>query len=109
RDHPACRRRGRTTQGTSDRGVARDICRLSARRWHLGAVKHLVRHRQEQCRQSRPWLTRGRRTEGDYFFFRRGTFLPFLRTLERPMAIACLRLFTLPPRPRRPLLAVPRL
>jgi hypothetical protein len=26
-----------------------------------------------------------------------GTFLPFLRALESPIAIACLRLFTLPP------------
>src|ERR1700753_2251786 len=39
------------------------------------------------------------------FFF--GTRLPFLRALERPIAIACLRLFTLPPLPPRPLLAVP--
>src|ERR1700743_330563 len=36
-----------------------------------------------------------------------GTRLPFLRALERPIAIACLRLFTLPPLPPRPLLAVP--
>jgi hypothetical protein len=36
----------------------------------------------------------------------RGTRLPFFRAFERPIAIACLRLFTLPP---RPLLAVPRL
>jgi hypothetical protein len=36
-----------------------------------------------------------------------GTFLPFLRAFDRPMAIACLRLFTLPARP--PLRAVPRL
>ena len=39
--------------------------------------------------------------------FLRGTFLPFLRAFERPMAIACLRLFTLPPLPPRPLFAVP--
>src|ERR1700758_2605258 len=39
------------------------------------------------------------------FFF--GTRLPFLRALERPIAIACLRLFTLPPLPPRPLFAVP--
>src|SRR5262245_18978427 len=42
----------------------------------------------------------------DFFF---GTFFPFLRALDRPMAIACLRLFTFPPFPPRPLLAVPRL
>jgi len=40
----------------------------------------------------------------DVFF---GTFLPFLRAFDRPIAIACLRLFTRPPRPPRPLLAVP--
>ena len=36
-----------------------------------------------------------------------GTFLPFLRASDRPMAIACLRLLTLPPRPPLPLLSVP--
>src|SRR6478736_3288695 len=40
-----------------------------------------------------------------FFFF--GTFLPFLRASERPMAMACLRLFTLPPFPPLPLLSVP--
>src|ERR1700687_2351101 len=34
------------------------------------------------------------------FFF--GTFAPFLRASERPMAIACLRLVTLPPLPPFP-------
>ena len=38
----------------------------------------------------------------------RGTVLPFLRALERPMAIACLRLFTLR-LPPLPLCALPRL
>jgi hypothetical protein len=33
----------------------------------------------------------------------------FLRALDKPMAIACLRLLTLPPLPPLPLLAVPRL
>ena len=36
-------------------------------------------------------------------------FLPFLRALDKPMAIICLRLLTLPPLPPLPLLAVPRL
>src|ERR1700685_2967722 len=45
-------------------------------------------------------LHAGRRRAG-YFFF--GTFLPFLRALARPMAMACLRLFTLPPLPPLPL------
>src|ERR1700716_3193433 len=38
---------------------------------------------------------------------RLGTFLPFLRASERPMAIACLRLFTVPPLPPLPLFSVP--
>ena len=40
----------------------------------------------------------------DFFL---GTFLPFLRAFDRPIAIACLRLFTLPPLPPRPLFAFP--
>jgi hypothetical protein len=43
-----------------------------------------------------------------YFFFL-GARLPFLRAFESAMAMACLRLFTLPPLPPLPLLAVPRL
>jgi hypothetical protein len=48
---------------------------------------------------------RGRSLEGHFFFL--GTLLPFLRALESAMAIACLRLFTLPPFPPLPLFAVP--
>jgi membrane protein len=44
---------------------------------------------------------------GGYRFL--GTFLPFLRAFDNPIAIACFRLFTLPPFPPFPLLAVPRL
>src|SRR3954469_24442948 len=40
-----------------------------------------------------------------FFFF--GTFLPFLRASERPIAMACLRLFTLPPFPPLPLFSLP--
>src|SRR5262249_37865664 len=40
---------------------------------------------------------------------RDGTRLPERRASERPIAIACLRLFTLPPLPALPLLSVPRL
>jgi len=36
-----------------------------------------------------------------------GTFAPFLRASARPMAIACLRLFTVPPLPPLPLFSVP--
>jgi hypothetical protein len=41
----------------------------------------------------------------DFFF--RGTFPPARRASDRPMAIACLRLFTF--LPERPLFSVPRL
>ena len=43
-----------------------------------------------------------------YYFFL-GTFFPFLWALERAMAIACFRLFTLPAFPALPLFAFPRL
>ena len=39
--------------------------------------------------------------------FFRGTLAPFSRASDRPIAIACLRLFTLPPRPPGPLVSVP--
>jgi hypothetical protein len=47
-----------------------------------------------------------------YDFFRDrfrlgGTFAPFFRASDRPIAIACSRLFTLPPRPDLPLRSVP--
>src|SRR5204862_6606900 len=37
----------------------------------------------------------------------RGTLAPFFRASERPIAIACLRLVTLPPFPPRPDFSVP--
>ena len=44
-------------------------------------------------------------------FFReelfRGTFAPFFRASDNPIAIACLRLFTRPPLPPLPLFSVP--
>jgi len=45
------------------------------------------------------------------FFFELffGTFLPAALASDRPIAIACLRLFTLPPRPPGPLRAEPLL
>jgi hypothetical protein len=48
------------------------------------------------------------KTDIPYPFFL-GTFLPFCLAFESPIAMACLRLFTLPPLPWRPLLAFPRL
>jgi hypothetical protein len=41
-------------------------------------------------------------------FLRFGTFAPFFRASERPIAIACFRLFTFPPRPPGPERSVPR-
>ena len=38
-----------------------------------------------------------------------GTFFPFLRASDKPMAMACFRLLTLPPLPPFPRLRVPRL
>src|SRR5436190_19667717 len=49
------------------------------------------------------WINLGEKTR--YFFF--GTFFPFFLALDRPIAIACFRLFTLPPFPPFPDLAVP--
>jgi hypothetical protein len=47
--------------------------------------------------------------EERFALFFGGTFAPFFLASESPMAIACLRLFTLPPRPSLPLFSVPRL
>src|SRR4051812_38537813 len=43
-----------------------------------------------------------------YAAFLRGTFAPFLRASESPIAIACFRLFTVPPLPPGPDFNVPR-
>jgi hypothetical protein len=40
-------------------------------------------------------------------FFAGGTLAPFFRASDNPIAIACARLFTLPPRPDFPLRRVP--
>jgi hypothetical protein len=42
-----------------------------------------------------------------YAAFLPGTFAPFLRASERPIAIACFRLLTVPPFPPRPDFSVP--
>jgi hypothetical protein len=62
-----------------------------------------------QSRAIRMLLQMGERQRAGtrYFFF--GTLLPSLRASERAIAIACVRLFTLPALPPGPLLAVPRL
>jgi hypothetical protein len=41
--------------------------------------------------------------------FRAGTLAPFFRASDRPMATACFRLFTFPPRPPFPRRRVPAL
>src|SRR6185312_15568959 len=58
------------------------------------------------------WAARGRSrlNPHDFLLFLRfllGTFLPFLRASESPMAIACLRLLTFPPFPPLPRFNVP--
>ena len=65
--------------------------------------------RREAARACRACHTRsGRRRNAYDFDLRRfGTFRPFLRASERPIAIACLRLVTF--FPLRPLRSVPRL
>jgi hypothetical protein len=63
-------------------------------------------------------MPRGSRPQGIFSFayaafdreeldFLEGTFCPFLRASESPMAIACFRLFTLPPLPPLPDFSVP--
>src|SRR3954468_14603058 len=47
------------------------------------------------------------RRPDDLLFRAAGTFAPFFRASESPMAIACLRLFTLPPFPPGPDFNVP--
>jgi hypothetical protein len=42
-----------------------------------------------------------------YFFFFAGTFAPFFRASESPIAMACLRLLTFPPLPPFPDFSVP--
>src|SRR5690348_8107637 len=52
-----------------------------------------------------------RQTDHFFFllFFLAGTLAPFFRASDKPMAMACLRLFTLPPLPPLPERSVPRL
>lgn len=54
-------------------------------------------------------LFRPRAVERLAVLFLAGTFLPFLRASESPIAIACWRLFTFPPLPPLPFLSVPDL
>lgn len=48
-----------------------------------------------------------RRLSHCYADFLRGTLAPFFRASDRPIAIACFRLFTVPPFPPGPELSVP--
>src|SRR5262245_18816435 len=77
----------------------------------LGRVRVDARQRNDQCLNSCGAALRSTQIGGSYFFFpvrlRAGTFCPFLRASDRPMAIACLRLLTV--LLLRPLFKVPRL
>src|ERR1700756_3308769 len=64
----------------------------------MGAVRRLRKRRRRYCAVPQRFFD---------LLFGFGTFLPFLRASERAMAIACLRLFTVPPLPPLPLLRVP--
>src|SRR5882724_10884596 len=58
------------------------------------------------CPPARAWM----RPHAQRFVVRvalRGTFFPSLRASERPIAIACFRLFTVPPFPPLPLFSFP--
>src|SRR5690349_8565224 len=72
-------------------------CRVSADR------ALVVRHQDERFREERLREEPPLREELRF----RGTFAPFLRASERPIAMACLRLLTLPPCPLLPRLSVP--
>ena len=94
--------------------------------WAMGWVAGLNRSTEEDsiARRYRPWpIAHSPQPHSDYddFFrdlarlpFRRppllgGTFAPFFLASDNPMAIACSRLLTFPPRPDLPDLRVPRL
>jgi hypothetical protein len=94
-------------------GFADYLCHRAAHIEQTSGVKESILHLLQfvemgiplRLRQCESWRA-SERTPQRFF---RGTFFPFLRALESAMAIACLRLFTLPPLPPRPLLARPRL
>src|SRR5690348_7083040 len=74
--------------------------RWRRRSGHIGNLQRRKRARPQGSapRRTAPFGTQGPETRPSYALFF-GTFLPFLRAFDRPMAMACLRLFTLPPRP----------
>jgi hypothetical protein len=57
--------------------------------------------------QSSPVWQRRTASASTYFYFFFGTFAPFLRASDSPIAMACFRLFTLPPLPDLPERKVP--
>src|SRR5882757_5408886 len=69
----------------------------------LGRLRTLNMHSPFGCRHSPKKL--GAVDYAELFF--RGTLARFLRASESPIAIACFRLFTVPPLPPRPDLSVP--
>ncbi len=62
----------------------------------------------EQCQKPPSLLYQREHLRDFYFFFFGRTLAPLRRASESPMAMACLRLFTLPPLPRLPERSVPR-
>jgi hypothetical protein len=89
---------------------ARSVTRCSGRENWCRGVDIQLKHRVSKLRP--PKLASGRPRQswplsGQLDFFR-GTLAPFLRASERPIAMACLRLFTVPPLPPFPDLSVPR-
>src|SRR5262249_51320647 len=92
-----------------DPGVPACGARRSARTRRAASPFHQAQRRPASDARRRQ-IVSGRARRAVYFdsrFF--GTFLPLRRASESPMAIACLRLFTVPPRPPLPLLSVLRL
>ena len=71
-----------------DRRHGTNVRRSGAERQSLGALRRLQERLRDELRF-------------------RGTFAPFFRASDSPIAIACLRFFTLPPCPLLPRLSVP--
>src|SRR5215813_11396170 len=102
---PSLTRRRRKTKGG---GVCRFDDLAIKRRKFFGAGAARASMRQIAKRQRRPLgglptsslLRSALRPQGSPFF-------PFFRASERPIAMACFRLFTVPPLPPLPLLDLP--
>src|SRR5215216_4940568 len=65
--------------------------------FHGGSHKRPMLHKVLDTKP--PTYRSDRSTDRECYRLLLGTFLPFLRALDRPMAMACFRLFTFPPLP----------